>query len=213
MKGSVVNVLLSRIFHVVSGFPLHFMLYCGNFDCFSDDVGFYSYVTWIAQINLIFERVIKGKRTLTLFLVEFQPFWICVWWHHKDDEANSSNQIFWDLAGEFVTRVGIGSTFFNSYMHQRNIKEIYVGWGFYVFTARRGRRRQKVRYAGKSRCYCMSMLKARSLTLSHSNHADPSFITTPCCVGQRQVLYFENIFTKTNLWRKKSKQNLGTLSL
>ena len=170
-------------------------------------------MTWIAQINLIFERVIKGKRTLTLFLVEFQPFWICVWWHHKDDEANSSNQIFWDLAGEFVTRVGIGSTFFNSYMHQRNIKEIRWMRFLYFYSKKRPEKTKG------TVCRQISMLlyeyvkSAESNSEPCSNHADPSFITTPCCVGQRQVLYFENIFTKTNLWRKKSKQNLGTLSL
>ena len=36
MKCSGENVILSGIFYVVSGFPLHFMLYPGNLDCFSN---------------------------------------------------------------------------------------------------------------------------------------------------------------------------------
>ena len=32
------NVILRGIFHVVSGFPLHFMLYRVNLDCFSNSV-------------------------------------------------------------------------------------------------------------------------------------------------------------------------------
>ena len=40
MECSVENVILRRIFHVVSYFPLHFMLYRGNLDYFSDSVGF-----------------------------------------------------------------------------------------------------------------------------------------------------------------------------
>ena len=35
MKCSGENVILRGIVHVVSGFPLHFMLYRGNLDCFS----------------------------------------------------------------------------------------------------------------------------------------------------------------------------------
>ena len=35
MKCSGENVILRGIFHVVTGFPLHFMLYRGNLDCFS----------------------------------------------------------------------------------------------------------------------------------------------------------------------------------
>ena len=38
MKCSGENVILRGIVHVVSGFPLHFMFYCGNFDCFSNRV-------------------------------------------------------------------------------------------------------------------------------------------------------------------------------
>ena len=34
MKCSGKNAILRGIFHVVSGFPLHFMLYHGNLDCF-----------------------------------------------------------------------------------------------------------------------------------------------------------------------------------
>ena len=32
-------MILRGKFHVVSGFPLHFKLYLGNFDCFSNSVG------------------------------------------------------------------------------------------------------------------------------------------------------------------------------
>ena len=39
MKCSGENVILHGIVHVVSGFPLHFMLYRGNLDCFSNRVG------------------------------------------------------------------------------------------------------------------------------------------------------------------------------
>ena len=38
MKCSGENVILRGIVHVVSGFPLHFMFYRGNFDCFSNRV-------------------------------------------------------------------------------------------------------------------------------------------------------------------------------
>ena len=39
MKCNGENVILRGIFHVISGFPLHFMLYRGNFYCFSKNVG------------------------------------------------------------------------------------------------------------------------------------------------------------------------------
>ena len=39
MKCSGENVILHGIVHVVSGFPLHLMLYRGNLDCFSNKVG------------------------------------------------------------------------------------------------------------------------------------------------------------------------------
>ena len=38
MKCSGVNEILSGIFHVVSRFPLHFILFRGNFDYFLDNV-------------------------------------------------------------------------------------------------------------------------------------------------------------------------------
>ena len=40
MKCSGENVILRGIFHIVSGFPLHFMLYGGNLECFSNSVVF-----------------------------------------------------------------------------------------------------------------------------------------------------------------------------
>ena len=40
MKCCGKNVILRGIFHVLSGFPLHFMLYRGNADCFSNSVHF-----------------------------------------------------------------------------------------------------------------------------------------------------------------------------
>ena len=42
MKCSGGNVILSGIFHVVSCFPLQFMLYLWNLDCFSKSVGTWS---------------------------------------------------------------------------------------------------------------------------------------------------------------------------
>ena len=39
MKYSRENVILRGLFHVVSGFLLHFMLYHGNLDFFSNSVG------------------------------------------------------------------------------------------------------------------------------------------------------------------------------
>ena len=39
MKCSGENATLRGIFHVVSRYPLYFMLYRGNFDCFSNSVG------------------------------------------------------------------------------------------------------------------------------------------------------------------------------
>ena len=38
MKSSRENMILREIVHVVSGFPLQFMLYRGNLDCFSNSV-------------------------------------------------------------------------------------------------------------------------------------------------------------------------------
>ena len=38
MKCSRENVILREIFHVVSDFPLHFMLCNGKLDCFSNSV-------------------------------------------------------------------------------------------------------------------------------------------------------------------------------
>ena len=38
MKCSGENMIQRGIFHVVSGFPLRFMLYRGNLDCFSNRV-------------------------------------------------------------------------------------------------------------------------------------------------------------------------------
>ena len=39
MKCSGENMLPCGIFHVVSRFPLHFMLYCENLNCFSNSAG------------------------------------------------------------------------------------------------------------------------------------------------------------------------------
>ena len=46
MKCSGENVILRGIFHVVSCFPLHFMLYCGNLDCFSNRVSQIQYILY-----------------------------------------------------------------------------------------------------------------------------------------------------------------------
>ena len=39
MKCSGGNVILRGIFHVVSGFTLHYMLNRGNLDCFFNSIG------------------------------------------------------------------------------------------------------------------------------------------------------------------------------
>ena len=51
MKFSGVNVILRGIFHVVSCFPLHFMLYHGNLDYFSDSVQYCTVVRRKAHRN------------------------------------------------------------------------------------------------------------------------------------------------------------------
>ena len=53
MKCSGGNVILRRIFHVVSCFPLHFMLYRRNLDCFSNSVN-KKYVDNFCEIAKIF---------------------------------------------------------------------------------------------------------------------------------------------------------------
>ena len=49
MKWSWEDVILCRIFHVVSGFPLHLMLYRGNLDCFSNSVRVHTYLCCIKR--------------------------------------------------------------------------------------------------------------------------------------------------------------------
>ena len=53
MKCSGENLILRGIFHVVSGFPLHFMLYLGNFDYFSNSAEAVRHVCQITQANTI----------------------------------------------------------------------------------------------------------------------------------------------------------------
>ena len=55
MKCSGEIVILRGIFHVVSGFPLHFMLYCGNLDCFSNSVQYCQYNIQISRIETLWQ--------------------------------------------------------------------------------------------------------------------------------------------------------------
>ena len=81
MKCSGENVIHRGIFHVVSCFPLHFMLYCGNLDNFSDRVYVIMYTVQCALLQccsnadllLIFpaiitspenEKLLNKKRTI-----------------------------------------------------------------------------------------------------------------------------------------------------
>ena len=62
MKFSGENVILRGIVHVVSCFPLHFMLYRGNLDYFSDSVqyGFVSrYIQLICSKTLVLDFILK----------------------------------------------------------------------------------------------------------------------------------------------------------
>ena len=64
MKFSVENVILRGIVHVVSCFPLHFMLYRGNLDYFSDSVqyGFVSrYIQLICSKTLVLDFILKTQ--------------------------------------------------------------------------------------------------------------------------------------------------------
>ena len=61
MKCSGENVILSGIVHVVSSFLLHFMLYRGNLDCFSNkvNIGAELYRKFVTKLNFI-KVVTKG---------------------------------------------------------------------------------------------------------------------------------------------------------
>ena len=64
MKFSGENVILRGIVHVVSCFPLHFMLYRGNLDYFSDSVqyGFVSrYIQLICSKTLVLDFILKTQ--------------------------------------------------------------------------------------------------------------------------------------------------------
>ena len=61
MKCSGENVILREIVHVVSGFPLHFMLYRGNLDCFSKRD-----VTIMSRIH---------RSLLLLWFIKAWPLW------------------------------------------------------------------------------------------------------------------------------------------
>ena len=70
MKCSGENVIQSGIFHLVSGFPLHFMLYCRNLDL------------EIGQFNRYFVPGKKGRQTPGLYEEkdEFILFFKSSWW-------------------------------------------------------------------------------------------------------------------------------------
>ena len=57
-------MILRGIFHVVSGFSLHFMLYRGNLDCFSNSVFHLVqfHLSWDFLPNdMLFELVLHGR--------------------------------------------------------------------------------------------------------------------------------------------------------
>ena len=70
MKCSGENVILRGIVHAVSGFPLHFMFYRGNLDCFSNRVvlDFKFLVLPIYYTNIGFFAYHKRNRTIVIVL-------------------------------------------------------------------------------------------------------------------------------------------------
>ena len=79
MKCSGENVILSGIFHVVSCFHLHFMLYRGNLDFFSDSVGIRVKLAWIRNqrnweknIVSIFSKSNKTCSRYPLYCTKFE---------------------------------------------------------------------------------------------------------------------------------------------
>ena len=74
MKCSGENVILRGIFRVLSCFPLHFLLYRGNFDCFSNRVtGPHRNVRSIvipknAELSVMHKSWFKGREMLTAVL-------------------------------------------------------------------------------------------------------------------------------------------------
>ena len=67
MKCSGDNVILRGIVHVVSGFPLHFMFYRGNLDCFSNMVVFLLLMPYI-QKYVIFYILCTNEREWNFYL-------------------------------------------------------------------------------------------------------------------------------------------------
>ena len=69
MKCCGENVILRGIFHVVSGFLLHFMLYRGNLDCFSNSVNSIwddDYAVWYLKFQCF-----MASTTLQWIFIEF----------------------------------------------------------------------------------------------------------------------------------------------
>ena len=73
MKCSGENVILGGIVHVVSGFPLHFMLYRGNFDCFSNRVGWedVNIMATCAVMHIVHKNRVVQNPVLTTFVIAY----------------------------------------------------------------------------------------------------------------------------------------------
>ena len=66
MKCSGDNVILRGIVHVVSGFPLHFMFYRENLDCFSSRVLLQEFNTVLRPENLRMSHYRQGASTFCI---------------------------------------------------------------------------------------------------------------------------------------------------
>ena len=79
MKFSGGNVILPVIFHAVSCFPLHFMLYRGHFDCFSNRVRAYCMGSGVARATCVLHGEWRGPGyMLTARGVSWPGLYSCV---------------------------------------------------------------------------------------------------------------------------------------
>ena len=78
MKCSGENVVLRGMFHEGTGFPLHFTLYCGNLDYFSNSTGIalqyqpalHAQILVVAKLqSLVFGAILKYKSSNSLMLL------------------------------------------------------------------------------------------------------------------------------------------------
>ena len=72
------NVILRGIFHVVSCFPLHFMLYCGNLDCFSNSIWRNSNINDANESKRLIALLSLTKRNMGIYSVK--GWWQCSAW-------------------------------------------------------------------------------------------------------------------------------------